>query len=157
MKHQSRCEGRRGSVQAGVVKALEVGSFRLKVANWNFPSWKVKSHPWLALPAKTSPNHCPFIRANPLELQILEWFLLKCILGGRRWWLKGSSGTGLYHADPGAILTAPFWVVWLVSDWKSCCLQCCEMKPHSCVCSWAAVPAKRACSSWYQLSYPWNF
>lgn len=78
MKHQSRCEGRRGSVQAGVVKALEVGSFPLKVANWNCLSWQVKSH--RHLPANTLSSHCSLIRANPLELKILEWFLLNYIL-----------------------------------------------------------------------------
>lgn len=59
------------------------------------------------LPANTLPSHCSLIRANPSELQILEWFWLKCILGGRRWWLKGILATGLYHAVLGAILTGP--------------------------------------------------
>lgn len=86
MKQQRRYEGRKGSVQAGVVSfgALEVGSFPLKAAT-ELPELASEISPlgW-HLPANILPSHCSLIRANPLELYILEWFLLKCILGGRR-------------------------------------------------------------------------
>lgn len=106
--------------------ALEVGSFPLKAAT-ELPELASEISPlgW-HLPANTLPSHCSLIRANPLELYILEWFLLKCILGGRRWWLKGSSGKGLGHADLSAVLTGPELLSgqfgWLVTEKAAVCI-----------------------------------
>lgn len=113
---KGRCEGQSG-------ESFGDGKFSSSVANWNCLNWLVQSHSLAGTSGNTLPSHCSLIRANPLELQNLGWSLLK--LGGRRGWLKGSSGTGLYHADLGAILTGPEllsgYLGWLVTANAALC------------------------------------